>query len=138
VLGGWAGAKGRRAGLERGEWRGGLIGAGPAGWLRESGSRLPQSKGLRPGCFGGARRRTPCAERAVILTAVQSLRLLVRRGLVGRGAGTEGERAHSVRPESCDGSQQSRACGALVRRVRVGRGAGSEGRPRALRAPREL
>jgi hypothetical protein len=28
-------------------------------------------------------RRTPCAERAVILTAVQSLRLLVRRVLVG-------------------------------------------------------
>ena len=52
-MGGWAGAKGRRAGLERGEWRGGLIGAGPAGWLRESGSRLPQSKGLRPGWYGG-------------------------------------------------------------------------------------
>ena len=29
-----------------------LSGAGPAGWLRESGSRLPQSKGLRPGRVG--------------------------------------------------------------------------------------
>ncbi len=32
-------------------------------------------------------------------------------GLVGRGS-----QAHSVRRESCDGSQQSRACGWLVRR----------------------
>ena len=31
----------------------GLGGAGPAGWLRESGSRLPQSKGLRPACSEG-------------------------------------------------------------------------------------
>jgi hypothetical protein len=29
-----------------------LSGAGPAGWLRESGSRLPQSKGLWPGWVG--------------------------------------------------------------------------------------
>ena len=36
----------------------------------------------------GAGRRTLCAERAVILTAVQSLRLLVgRRRRVGRGYG---------------------------------------------------
>ena len=65
-----------------------MNGAGPAGWLRESGSRLPQSKAfggvVRVGRWAG--RRTRCAERAVILTAVQSLRLLVRRGLVGRGA----------------------------------------------------
>jgi hypothetical protein len=91
-----------------------LIGAGPAGWLRESGSRLPHSKvtvpvtegGLvgrgptwrsaGPGRVGGrvgrlAGRRTPCAERAVILTAVQSLRLLVRRGLLtGLRYGTRG------------------------------------------------
>ena len=35
--------------------------------------------------MGGERagRRTPCAERAVILTAVQSLRLHVRRGSGG-------------------------------------------------------
>jgi hypothetical protein len=68
-----------------------LIGAGPAGWLRESGSRLPQSKAfgrlVRRRLVGrGAGRRTPCAGRAVILTAVQSLRLLVRRGLVGEEA----------------------------------------------------
>ena len=36
-----------------------LNGAGPAGWLRESGSGLPQSKGLRPGwCATGTRRQT--------------------------------------------------------------------------------
>jgi hypothetical protein len=35
--------------------------------------------------------------------------------------GEWGLQAHSVRRESCDGSQQSRACGALVRRGRVGR-----------------
>ena len=29
-----------------------MNGGGPAGWLRESGSRLPQSKGLRPGWVG--------------------------------------------------------------------------------------
>jgi hypothetical protein len=50
--------EGRRRRRRKGEWRmeiaglggaeaggeGGLNGAGPAGWLRESGSRLPQSK----------------------------------------------------------------------------------------------
>ena len=41
----------------------------------------------------GAGRRTPCAGRAVILTAVQSLRLLVRRGATpyGVGAFVDGE-----------------------------------------------
>ena len=41
------------------------------------------------GVYGGACRRTPCAERVVILPAVQSLRLLVRRG-DSNGAGPAG------------------------------------------------
>jgi hypothetical protein len=57
-----------------------LNGAGPAGWHRESGSRLPQSKGLRPGwvgecLLGDNRRDAGCT-----------------LGLVGRGW-----QAHSVR-----------------------------------------
>jgi len=43
--------------------------------------------GRRGLLLGGAGRRTPCAERAVMLTAVQSLRLLVRRGACWEGAG---------------------------------------------------
>ena len=71
-----------------------------SGLAPESGSGLPQSKAFGwlvrrgRGMLGGASteprvpglvrrgagRRTPCAERAVMLTAVQSLRLLERRG----------------------------------------------------------
>ena len=58
-------------------------------------------------------RRTRCAGMAVITDSSPE----------PAAAGTEGTRrvgrgwqAHSVRRESCDGSQQSRACGALVRR----------------------
>jgi len=43
--------------------------------------------GRRGLLLGGAGRRTPCAERAVMLTAVQSLRLLVRRGACWEGSG---------------------------------------------------
>ena len=58
---------------------------------------------LGEGVLGGACRRTPCAERAVSLTAVQSLRLLVRRGEYGgreygalrARAGSEGGRVVS-------------------------------------------
>jgi hypothetical protein len=39
-----------------------------------------EGRGLGEGLVGRVGRRTPCAGRAVILTAVQSLRLLVRRG----------------------------------------------------------
>jgi hypothetical protein len=75
------------AGWERG-------GAGVLGeleWCRASGlapGKRQQSyavQGLRLGWFGGAGRRTSCAERAVILPAVQSLRLLGRRGGPLRG-----------------------------------------------------
>jgi hypothetical protein len=38
-----------------------------------------EGRGLGEGLVGRVGRRTPCAGRAVILTAVQSLRLLVRR-----------------------------------------------------------
>jgi hypothetical protein len=56
---------------------------------------------------------------------------LARRGArrVGRGL-----QAHSVRRESCDGSQQSRACGALVRRGRGVLGGACRRTPCAERA----
>jgi hypothetical protein len=92
-----------------------------------------------PGWFGGQAARTLCAPRAVMAHSSPE----PAAGLFG-GACSEGGlvrragRAHFVRPESCDGSQQSRACGGLVRRGLFGGRAGSEGRLRALRALREL
>jgi hypothetical protein len=117
----------------KGLWgEGCLNGAGPAGWLRESGSRLPHSK-----AFGGARseragRRTPCAGRAVMLPAVQSLRLagsegLVRRGLVGRGC-LNGAGPAGWHRESGSRLPHSKAFGR----------AGAEGLAGALRARGEL
>ncbi len=107
-------------------WFGGACG--------ESASTEPRVPGL--GRRGRVRRasgkRAPHAERAVILPAVQSLRRACsERGRVGRGrvrslawpglVGRAGRRAPHARRESCDCSQQSRACGWLVRRGLVRR-----------------
>jgi hypothetical protein len=56
-----------------------------------AGFRIPRPSAgfLGGGLFGEWAARTPCAPRAVILTAVQSLRLLVRRGAGWESASTE-------------------------------------------------
>jgi hypothetical protein len=79
-------------------------------------------------CWERASRRTPCAERAVMAHSSPE----PAAGLWGEGLDRRAGRAHFVRPESCDGSQQSRACGGLVGRGRVLRGpSGSSGLPGA-------
>ena len=75
--------------------------------------------GVEPCVLGlvgnGAGRRTPCAGRAVILTAVQSLRLLVRRGACGE-RGWHGDKAGTallrwlVRREGLWGEGLTRRC----------------------------
>ena len=71
----------------------GLVGRGWAcGVARVQSLAIPclfgdnrRDAGTTLGLVGRAGRRTPCAGRAVMLTAVQSLRLLVRRGGVPTG-----------------------------------------------------
>jgi hypothetical protein len=70
----------------------------------------PAARWYGGGLVGRTGRRTPCAERAVMAHSSPE----PAAGWYGGGRVGWGWQAHSVRRESCDGSQQSRACGALV------------------------
>jgi hypothetical protein len=118
-----------------GVFGGGLVGGGRVrrggsqahSVRRESCDGSQQSRAcgalVRRGLVGRACRRTPCAGRAVMAhSSPEPPAGVLGGGLVGGGRVRRGgSQAHSVRRESCDGSQQSRACGALVRRGLVGR-----------------
>jgi len=88
-------------------WESGLVGCRASGLAPGKRQQASAFQGLRRGLFGEGRarragKRTPCAERAVILPAVQSLRLAGSEGAWSERAWSEGWQAHSVRRESCD------------------------------------
>jgi hypothetical protein len=85
----------------------------------------------------GARRRTPCAERAVILPAVQSLRLLVRRRHGRRGL-VERARRRTPCAERAVILPAVQSLRLLERRGHGRRGLVERARVGALRARREL
>ena len=118
------GLNGGGAGWERGLARGSegrvgrvvkgvvcLIGAGPAGWLRESGSRLPHSKVTVPVTEGGA-----CGERGWQAHSVRGESCNSDSSPEPSAAGSEGAANRSSLRDERARRQTSVGCGRLGRR----------------------